>query len=98
MLIVTFPETLMFEMVVVVTVSEYGIVPFSTPLINNLKLPFVPENLSCVVTVKFPIPPEIGEELNLPFLTVIALLLIVWSDLESVAVHVIPVLVQFMVS
>ena len=48
MLIVTFPETLMFEMVVVVTVSEYGIVPFSTPLINNLKLPFVPENFESI--------------------------------------------------
>ena len=98
MLIVTFPETLMFEMVVVVTVSEYGIVPFSIPFINNLKLPFVPENFNWVLMVKLLIPPDIVEELSVPFLTVIALLLIVWSLLESVAVHVIPLLVQFMVS
>ena len=84
----------MFEMVVVVTVSEYGIVPFSTPLINNLKLPFVPENFNWVLMVKLLIPPDIVEELSVPFLTVIALLLIVWSLLESVAVHVIPLLLH----
>ena len=97
MLIVTFPETLMFEMVVVVTVSEYGIVPFSTPLINNLKLPFVPENFNWVLMVKLLIPPEMVDELRVPFSMVIAFPLIVWSVLESTAVQVIPLFVQVLV-
>ena len=44
--------------------------------------------------VRLPIPPEMVDEESAPFLTVIALLLMVWSLLESVAVQVIPAFVQ----
>lgn len=87
----------MFEMVVVVTVSEYGIVPFSTPLINNLNVPLVPLYFNKVVIVRFPIPPDIEEDCKLPFLITIALLSSVSSVLASVAAQVILLFVHVLV-
>src|SRR5690606_42101439 len=78
----------------VVTVELYGMVPTLVPLISTFKFPPLPENFNCVVTVMELIPPESEEEVRLPLRMVIALLLIVSSVLASVAVQVIPLLVQ----
>ena len=67
----------MLGIVVVVTVELKGIEPIILPLIIRLKVPAEPVKICFVVTVRFPIPPEILEEVNEPFLKRMAFVLMV---------------------
>ena len=74
----------------VCSVSSYAIVLNKVPFTFKLNVPLPPLKTLLVVTVKEPIPPEVLGNVNVPFLTVIALSLSVWSVLASVAFHVPP--------